>query len=442
MNTPLDYAAALKVVDQCIVSGIKLGLENTRRLLAVLDNPHEKLRYVHVAGTNGKGSVCAMLAAALSAAGYRTGLYTSPHLVHLRERIRVEGAAISEAEFAQRVTELQAAVQVLQGRDPDYKPTFFEFMTVLAFQHYYRTGTQIVVLEVGMGGRLDSTNVIVPEASVITTISFDHTHALGHTRAAIAGEKAGIIKAGVPVICGERHPEALERIAAVAAARQAPLVLLGREFEVESFALEVDAQRWWQANRLRWQDRQLEARVALLGRHQAENCAVVLATLATLRERGWQFSLAAALAGLLRARWPARLQRLPDGLLIDGAHNESGMACAVAALDRIYPGRRFHVLFAVLRDKPWQAMLELLAPRCASLCIAQVEMKRALEAPTILAWLQEHYPALPVTLCATPAEGLARIRAAGEPLVIGSLYLAGAVLAEYSSGNPVEVIGD
>lgn len=442
MPKTLTYREALDVLDSAIRAGIKLGLDNTERLLAALGDPHRRVKFVHVAGTNGKGSVCTLLSAALTEAGYRTGLFTSPHLVSVRERMRVNGEPIAREEFARHVERVQAAVEELTAQDSEYSPTFFEWITVLAMLFFDAQAVDLVVMEVGMGGRLDSTNVIEPELTVITSIDFDHTNALGETLAEIAGEKAGIIKDGVPIVCGEIKEGAIERIAAVAAERQAPLLLRGREFDVVTQRLEQTGAGPRQHAKIRWREELHEIEMRLLGNHQAENCAVALAALGVLRERGLGLDPVSVRTGLGRALWPARLERLPDGIWLDAAHNPGGVEALLEALGRLRPEGRWQILFGVLRDKPWQAMLARLAPSCERLFVARVNNHRAEAPETVLDYVRQQMPQLPASICEDAADGLEPLRQGGRGLIVGSLFLAGEVLAHYTNGEPVRIMAE
>jgi dihydrofolate synthase / folylpolyglutamate synthase len=440
MHATLTYDQAIAVLDATITSGIKLGLDNTYKLLAAMGNPHQGLKVIHVAGTNGKGSVCALLAGALTAAGLRTGLYTSPHLVCVRERVRLDGRSISEADFCHEVTLLDTAIRQLQEADPAYRPTYFEFMTALAFLYYRRLAVDVVILEVGLGGRLDSTNVVTPVISVITTIDFDHQRTLGSTLWAIAGEKGGIIKPGVPVLVAEEKEEPRLRLADLAEERQSPVLQGGVDFAGVSCRLAQTEPPWRQENIVRFRDATFTLNTRLVGPHQLQNTATAWATLCWLRELGWDLNLERLAEGFAGAPWPARLQLLPDGLILDGAHNPSGLEVTLRCLAELYPERQWPVVFAVMKDKPWTTMLERLAPLTSHLYLVPVENERAEDPKQIVSYLRGRHRRLPVTICATVAEGLAALRAQAPALVLGSLYLAGEVLAEYTAGQPVDLV--
>jgi dihydrofolate synthase/folylpolyglutamate synthase len=380
--------------------GVKLGLEGTRRLLAALDDPQRHVPAIHVAGTNGKGSVCSLVHAGLVHAGKRVGLYTSPHLVSIRERIRVNGEPISEAEFGALAHQLYRSARHLYEDGERQPPTFFETVTAMALLHFRMQEVDYAVLEVGMGGRLDSTNLCCPVVSVITSISFDHTGALGDTLAAIAGE---------PVVCGVRKPEAQAVIHATAKECGAPLTQV--DFEaIESLAISADPLR--QATRI--SGRSLTT--TLVGPHQAQNLAIALATLA---------ALGLPPDGLDRARWPARCEEV-QGYLIDAAHNLDAAEELCATLRQVYPERRWHILFASLNDKDWRAALRRFAEIAASFLIVRAPGNRAVEAAEIADFIRAELPT-PVTTASDVPSAIAQLPAPG--LIVGSLYMAGEAYA-------------
>lgn len=343
-------------------------LDRMRRLLALVGDPHLGLKAVHLAGTKGKGSTAAMIAASLQAAGYRTGLYTSPHLERLEERFTIDGQQCSEAEFVSLAVELQQAVGRLESEATgaanfDANPTFFELTTALAMLHFARRGVTAAVLEVGLGGRLDSTNVCLPQVCVITSISFDHMRQLGNTLAAIAREKAGIIKAGVPVVSGVVVPEPCAVIEQIAASAPAPLWQRGREFDFqcapggERFAYREPASPIWPALD--------DLAVGMLGEHQVANGAVAIAALARLCEQGWQIDAQHVRAGLARARCPARIEVLGQQptTICDVAHNVASIAALIRVLDERFAAPRRILIFASSMDKDTRGMLHLLLPK-------------------------------------------------------------------------------
>ncbi len=440
MNTTTPFEAACERLNSLVHMGIKLGLENTYRLVAALGNPQDKLRFVHVAGTNGKGSVCALLAAALQRSGYRVGLFTSPHLVSVRERIRVDGKSISEADFADVVSCVDEQAQRLFDSGKGECPTYFEFTTAMALVYFLRREVDLVLFEVGLGGRLDSTNIVTPMVSVVTSIDLEHTEMLGTTLDQIAGEKGGIIKPRVPVVIGERKKEPVDRLLRLAAEREAPALLIGRDFDAGGYEIDsVSFGNWRQANRIRWKEQELVVPTGLVGRHQAANTAVAWAVLQLLRDAGVPTDEAAVREGLLHATWPARLQVLPDGLIFDAAHNPAGMAATAASLQQLQPGRQYNVMLGVLKDKQWKESLDYLVPLCRSLRLLRINQPRTASPWEVKAFVRQRWPELPVKVCRNIDTGLSQIRALGDGLVIGSIYFAGEVLDRYYHGQPVEL---
>ncbi len=310
----MDYRESLDFLYGLQRFGVKLGLQNIQALLDALEHPERSFDIVHVAGTNGKGSVCAALAQILCCAGIRNGLYTSPHLHSFTERIRIDGKAISE----QDVASLSGAIRLRSAAVPF---TFFEFTTALALEHFRANGVKIAVLEVGMGGRLDATNIVTPRISVITPVSRDHAAHLGESLAQIAAEKGGIIKSRVPVVIARQPPEALEVLLDLARQRHAPVFLAGRDFHFEANEDETFSYSG-PAGRLQG------LRPGLSGRHQHENLSVALTVAALLRLQGAALDEEALRNGISAVRWPGRLEWWGGGreILLDGAHNAGGAA--------------------------------------------------------------------------------------------------------------------
>jgi len=382
--------------------GIKLGLENVERLLRDLAIPGKGQRIVHVAGTNGKGSVCAMIDAIARAAGHRTGLFTSPHLITYRERIRVNGEMIGQEEVARGLGVLREMI-----RDWDPHPTFFEITTALALDHFKATDCELIVLETGLGGRLDATNALTPILSVITPISYDHEKWLGNTLEAIAGEKAGIIKPRISVISARQEPEAEKVIRARAAECEAPL-----EFIREPYAGET---------------------IALAGKHQRENAALAIAA---LRAGNVPLAEDAIVRGLASVQWPARFQRWDERTIIDGAHNPSGAKVLADTWREQFGEERATIILAVLREKNIEGICRALAPIAARFILPQIRTERALppnELAPVLSGITPSLPnASPARTSITPSffASLDLARAQPEPILItGSLHFAGEALA-------------
>jgi len=416
----LDYLTALGRF------GIKLGLERTETLLHQLGDPQDLFQGVHVAGTNGKGSVCAMVASVLHASGYRVGLMPKPHLISYTERIQVDQGPIAEDDFAALLTELQPAInKVASDLGP---PTEFEILTSAALYYFARAGIDLLVCEVGLGGRLDSTNVLDLGVSVITNIALDHTQYLGSTLEAIAAEKAGILKPDSIAITGAQPP-ALAVIEAAAMKQDIALLHLGQEIELAGIDKEwagVQATVTTPARTYR------DLRIPLLGLHQADNAALAVAAIDALRSRGWEISDGALRDGLARTRWPGRLEVLDRNpvVIVDGAHNPAGLQRSLATVQKLAKDRPLVIVFGAMKDKDLPAMLAQL---------------RALNTPVIFTAIDWHRAAAPAELAAqfgAPAETAAssgealdrarqRASSAGIVLVCGSLYLVGEVVAGY-----------
>jgi dihydrofolate synthase/folylpolyglutamate synthase len=417
--------------DALDMNGIRLGLDATRELARRCGNPEKSLKFIHLAGTNGKGSTGAMLECALRHAGLRTGFYTSPHLVYLRERIRVAGKAVTEERFAAAAEEL---AKLAEGGSFSY----FETATVLAAKIFFEEKCDVVVWETGMGGRLDATNVVTPVASVITNIAFDHMHALGNTLAAIAGEKAGIIKPGVPVFYGVIPDEARRVIEARAAELGSPCFGPGEDDpETVEFVRSSDG-RVRQCFKYAGRDVELP----LLGRMQRRNFRIVRAVLEKIAPRlGADFTT--ALDGIRYTRWPARFQQLDDKLIVDGAHNPDGIGALMEALDEIAPGKKFPVIYAAFKDKHVEHCLPELAKRAKRFYFTPLAQEgRPSFSGAELGAMLKTWSDAPFVPCANAVEALARARSENPEDVVlsaGSLYLAGEVL---SAAAPPEAVLD
>ena len=448
----MTYAEATAFLYGLRRFGWRPGLATIERLVALLHDPQAGIPFIHVAGTNGKGSTAAMLDAIFRAAGYRTGLYTSPHLLSFTERIRVNGKPINEGEIVTLTEELQTLCAAhfapettvpLGDRLPH--PTFFELTTAMAFLHFRRHAVNAAVIEVGLGGRLDATNVIEPRVAVITNIALEHEEYLGRTLAEIAGEKAGIIKTRVPIVTAA-HGDALEVIRQRAAQLQAPVV-----FVPEAYRWEVrESSLAGQTFDLEGPRRRYEAlRVVLPGRHQVENAVLAVAAAEAAQEQGFPLDTAAIRRGLAEAFWPGRLQVVMDRprIILDGAHNPAG-AAALASFLTEHRGSlgRLILVFGVLQDKDWVTMLGLLAPLADEIVLTRPPSERGAD-PAMLAPAAHHHAR--VTIAADPQKALAQAREAARAedtiLVAGSLYTVAAALRTLgtASGGPSkEGLGD
>jgi dihydrofolate synthase/folylpolyglutamate synthase len=402
-----------------------------RTLLRLLGDPHRNLRIVHVAGSKGKGSISAMLAAVLRHAGYRTGLFTSPHLCQVEERFQVDGQPIASSELVELLSEVHRAV----AHSPHANAlTFFEIATAVGFLHFARRHVEAAVVEVGLGGRFDSTNVCSPAVSIISSISIDHTQQLGNRLSSIAFEKAGIIKPGRPAVSGAAAPEAREVIERVCKERAAPLRQLGVDLHYHYQPGRVNGGPPYMPSRVqisssrrRWPMMEL----SLLGEHQAANASVAVACVEELREQGWHLSDAAVAAGLAEVRWPARMEFISRRPLVvlDCAHNVASAEALVETLDHSFPPTRRWLLFAGSSDKQLAGMFQVLAPNFHHAFLTRYQNNPRSVPPEELAGLLTRAGALPFTICPTPLDAwrIAREQIGPDDLICitGSVYLAG-----------------
>jgi len=404
--TPREYLAGLEF------HGIKLGLENIRFLLAAAGRPESRRLHVHVAGTNGKGSVAAFLSAALGAAGYRTGRYTSPHLVDVSERFLIDGQPIGAEELDAHIAFFRDVAQGLR-----HPPTYFELLTAVAFRWFDVREVDVAVIEVGMGGRFDSTNVIAPIETVITTIDLDHLQYLGDTLEKIAFEKAGIIKPGVPLVVGERKPGPRSVILSRAGECRAPVKAIGRDFDCRVTGPPFAQSFCYESAGLR-----IEAiPLGLAGRFQGENAAVAAAALEGLRAGFPRITQGAIAEGLRTAKWPCRLERVLDDppVIIDVAHNAAGAQRLAQEFARAV------VVLAVAADKDAGAMIDALAPIAAPLILTQFEGARAMAIERLRAVAGSHPHRHAEDLAAAIRLGLDCAGPETPLLITGSVFTAG-----------------
>ncbi len=421
---PKRATEALSFLEGLAPSGVRLGLDRIHDALRALKNPERDYPVLHVAGTNGKGSTCAFAASCLATQGYRVGLYTSPHLVRVNERIRINGEPISDASLGERILEVLQWYPEATRQPPPL--TYFEFGTLVALWHFNRERVDVAVVETGLGGRLDATSATSPAVTAVTPVSFDHMDYLGHALSAIAAEKAGIFKADVPAVLARQPPEALETLERIAREVGAPVRLEGRDFSLER---ESRGGERWVYRGMRTSVPKLT--LGLRGEHQAQNAAVALACLELLEDRGIHISKENARRGLSATRWPGRLEEIAGAptLLLDGAHNPGGVEALTRALDALYPQRRVHLVFGVLADKDHRPMVRTLFPHCESVHLTSIDNPRGLE--------PKRYAEEARALCEvvktyqTVADALegAEQAAAGDDLVLvaGSLFLVGEV---------------
>jgi dihydrofolate synthase/folylpolyglutamate synthase len=413
---------------------VKLGLDNMTRAMEALRHPEGSFPAVLVAGSKGKGSVCAFLESILLAAGHEVGLYTSPHLVGVRERIRVGGVPVGEEEFVRLLTSLR---RLLSRRVPAL--TYFEWLTVMALRHFRDRRVPLAVLEVGMGGRLDATNVVPSGMAIVTEIEKEHTEILGSTLARVAREKAGIIKRGAELLSG---------VTPVSARRE--IIRAAREQGVRPRRLEDEAE-WSVTSHTRrgvkidlsTSTREYRGlRLGLLGRHQVRNAALAVLAAETLDRKGFKVGAGDVRAGLARARWPGRCDYRPGRppLFLDGAHTSSSARALVAALDDLFPGRRRTLLFGVLRDKKIATLADLLFPGSREVILVRPPEERGMATEEMIRRLPPRWRrrCLPAGDTASALD-MARRSAGSRGLVVvaGSLFLVGDILRHIHPGRSV-----
>lgn len=423
----------MEAYDECLRTmyglrrfGIKLGLEVITRILNGLDRPHEAYRSIHIAGTNGKGSVASMLTGTLQAAGYSVGLYTSPHLVHFNERIRIDGRPVTDGEI------VQAYRAIRDVRDMAREPTFFEFTTAMALHLFKQHRVDWAVIETGMGGRLDATNVLAPDLSIITNISLEHKGYLGNTIAAITHEKAGIIKPRTPVVTGVRQPSAVAVVTERAEKIEAPCFRAGHDFTCRRTA----------GGRFRyrgldhvWKD----LTTNLLGRHQVENAGLALAGVEVLMRRGVPLTESHVRHALNHVSWPGRLETVcrEPLIVVDGAHNLMAARNLGRYLAETYPDREIIMVAGILDDKPAAEMLAALLPPCSRAVITAPTIDRAIPAEALARMAAKFID--PVDTAPTVDRAVARalqlVRQDQVICIAGSLYVVGeAIIALQKMG--------
>jgi dihydrofolate synthase/folylpolyglutamate synthase len=421
MRSPSDFAAVRDFLFAQKAHGTKFGIDRMAALADALGHPERRTPAIHIAGTNGKGSVAALVESILRAAGWKTGLFTSPHLVHVGERVQVNRVPLGEAELVQYMTELRPIADAIAAADANLRPSFFEYMSAIAFLEFARQRCDLAVVEVGLGGRLDATNILVPEVSVITSIGLDHCEILGATLAQIAGEKAGIIKPGRPVVMGRVPPEAEARIREVAAARGAPLISVRAIYgdAIDRYphcGLEGDYQRW--------------------------NAATAVETVRALGA-GWRVDDSVTAQGLRGVRWAGRWERRLVGgrtLILDASHNPAGADVLDANLARLEreSGRRPIVVTCVLGLDRARPLLEAVARHAAEIQLVASSEPRACSVAELRACVPARYTGRVLAgqiETIFPHPGACTLGLPGDVIVVtGSIHLLGAVLARLGTG--------
>ena len=420
----MDYQQAVEFVESSSIVRNRYGLEKMQQALHLLGDPHHHTEFVHIAGTNGKGSTAAMTASVLQTAGYRTGLYTSPHLMRYNERMQIDGVPISDEDFVEAASQVQRVCEQLGG-----VPIVFEVLTLMALWYFVQQHCDIVVLEVGIGGLLDSTNVIPsPKVAIITQLGMDHTETLGNTLEEIAAQKGGIVKEGTPTVMALQEPSAVAIVQQICDKHHAPLALADPE-RLRVLDASVAGQTL--------EDREYgKLMLPLAGAHQRKNAANVLEAVAMLRTQGYRISDADVREGIAKTVWPARFERLstaPD-FILDGGHNPQCLHAATAALREYYPGQKVVFLVGMMADKDTDHMLAEMASIAKSFVCIRPDSPRAMQPQLLAQQLTERFH-LPACACGSVREGIAEAtRQAGKEGVVcalGSLYLAGEVRAAF-----------
>ena len=426
-NQALDYLYSfvdysLKHISE--LAKAEFNLDRMFGLMEELGNPQQKYPIIHVAGTKGKGSVASLCASALKAGGYKTGLYTSPHLWDYTERVQINGEPISHKQLIELVEEIKPAVAKIP------KLTTFEITTALGLLAFAKNNVNAAVIEVGLGGRLDATNIVTPNVSVITSLSYDHMAVLGNTLAEIAGEKAGIIKDGIPVVSAPQAAEALAVLELVARATNSQLILVGKDITLERLTSSIDGQSLSITNHL--ERSTLELQLPLLGIHQIENAAV---TYTALKASGIPISDEAIQRGFAEVKWPARFEilRREPPIVIDSAHNRDSARRLRETLDEYFPEIPVILIFCALEDKDIDGMLEELKPRLERVVATRADHPRAPSAEWIAEQVKE--AGIPVEAVSPVASALERaLELAGDRKLVvsaGSVAFAGEVSAAW-----------
>ncbi len=429
----VDYLASYtdyEVVPRLAHNAANYDLRRVEELLAWLGNPHRAARSVHIAGTNGKGSTAAMVASALTVSGYITGLYTSPHLHTWRERVRVNGELITEEEFTALVERLKPEVEAVNQKATYGRLTTFEILTTLAYAHFALKRADFQVLEVGLGGKFDATNVIQPEVCLITSVSFDHTEVLGNSLAEIAAEKVGIIKPGSIVVTSPQPSEAAQVIEEACLACGAELVRVGSDVTWQSLSADFNRQIF----RVRGRLGSYELSIPFLGRHQLDNAATAVATLEVLAEKGFSISRDSIAQGLARVSWPGRLQILSRHplLVVDGAHNPDSAQKLRQSLEQYFEFDRAILVIGASDDKDVAGIVSELAPLFDRVIVTRTCHPRAMAPPPIVAEFRRHGIEAQVAETISEALSLAlSIAGAGDLIcAAGSLFVVGETIEE------------
>lgn len=432
----MNYIEALEYIESTGKFGSKLGLENVAKVLEMLGNPQNKLKIIHVAGTNGKGSTCSYINSILVKAGYKTGLYTSPFLEEFNERIRINGINIPDDDLAELISEVKEKIDIMTAEGFDH-PTEFEIITAAAFVYFSRQNTDFVVLEVGLGGRLDATNVCMPVVSVISSISLDHVQFLGNTLAKIAFEKGGIIKPNIPTVLYNQTEEVITEIEKICKERNSKLFVT-QDKEIEITKESIESQN---VNLKLFEQVYENIELKLLGKHQSKNLLLALTAIKVLEKNGYITGIPKEIlySGILETKWPGRMELISKYPLtiIDGAHNEDGARNLANTIETYLFCKKITLVFGMLKDKDIQSVIDILFPKADRVVItiphseraASIEDMKTILAPFIKAHSEKHIEYIP-TIENAVAYAQSHAQEDEAVLYAGSLYMIGDVRKE------------
>ncbi|MCM8530780.1 MAG: bifunctional folylpolyglutamate synthase/dihydrofolate synthase [Lentisphaeraceae bacterium] len=430
----ISYKQAHEYLDTLLVFGIKLGLKNMQVLCDLLGNPQDSLKFIHVAGTNGKGSSCSMLAAGLKNAGVKTGFYSSPFLYRFTERWRINGKEVTEQDIADALEQIIAVEEKLIEKT-GVKPTYFEVLTAAALLIFKNNDVELVVWETGMGGRLDATNVVTPLVSLITNIGLDHTQYLGETIEEVAAEKAGIIKQSVPVVLGDLCEKSEAVLFDKAKCSGSDLFQLGKDFSVNDLGLEKIGESPVRKVSYSTKSFSKDLTLKMLGLFQVKNLGPVLKSLEIVSEK-LNLSLDLAIEGLEKSIWPGRFEVRGD-LIIDGAHNAHAARILVDSLRDLYPNHELSFVCGILEDKDWRSVLDIFAEVADDFWMAEVKNVRTSKPEN----LSDYAESLSATVRGSGdvRQGLESRDKSKKTIVVGSLYLIGEVLEFLNEGEALKI---
>jgi dihydrofolate synthase/folylpolyglutamate synthase len=385
----MDYEEAIEYLYNLKIYGMSLGLERIEFLLKSLGSPHKNMKAIHVGGTNGKGSVCAMLSSILSSAGYKVGLFTSPHLLEFEERIRINGEPILKEKLCSLVERLKPIASSMVAEGDFEHPTFFEIATAMAFLHFNDEDVDFAVLEVGLGGRLDATNVISPLVSVITSVSLDHTHVLGTTLGEVAGEKAGIIKEGIPVVCGIEQEEIIKMIENTCQKKKCQVLFSKNQAGYNVKETTIDYQKFdIDLNGSHYTD----LKIPLLGEHQLRNAQIVIMIIELLKGMGVEIKEKDLREGFEKTKWPGRLEIIQKDpfIILDCAHNPSGMKSLGSVINNMFGHPKKILVMGIMRDKDIPGIVKEAGSFADLIIITRPKFERAAEPELILNWAKKY----------------------------------------------------